>query len=176
MLNIFQFNLENLYAWTAAYTILEPLSYYLIPAFSKSKTVQEYYDSTKTPVFVVVFGDYIYSTFLLLLSMIVNPILWGNTDTINILGWIQRFFTFVVVQWIGDISFYNIVRNLEFHTKYIDFFTRYGKEVSLGAPIGDSIYGFIWFTLTQFIATSVPNVVKTILISLFLFGTLIMTY
>lgn len=175
MINIFRFDWTVLVAWLAAFCILEPISYYIIPAFSKSKTVQEYYNILKTPVAIVVFGDFIYSTFLFLVALGVIAYMFGDQKEIDMTGWIQRFLTFVGIQWIGDISFYNIITRIPNTGKYIDFFQRYGRDVALGAPFGDSVYGLFWFLLTQLVV-SFPLLLQTILISLFVFGTLVLSY
>jgi hypothetical protein len=174
--NIFTFSFDNLISWSSAYAIYEPITYFLIPYFFRSKTVLEYYNPAKTPVSIVTFGDYIYSTFLLLVSQIVITSFLGSGSPTNILAWIYRFFIFIIIQWIGDISFYQIISRLQPTTKYIDFFQRYGKDVGLGAPIGDSLYGVGWFILYQLMASFVPTPIKMTLIVLFMFGVLIFSY
>jgi len=175
-MNIFAFGWQSLLAWTAAYCILEPISYHVIPAFSGSKTVAEYYDIRKTPAAMVVFGDYIYSTFLFLVAQAVIALVLGTSGSLSILKWILCFAIFVAVQWCGDLSFYLIVSQLPKTSKYIDFFQRYSNEVSLGAPIGDTVYGLFWFLLTQAVATSAPYWSQVAGIVLFMFGTLVLSY
>ena len=176
MKNIFAFGWENLLAWTAAFCLLEPISYYVIPAFSSSKTVQEYYDIRRTPAAMVVFGDYIYSTFLFIVAMAVIAAVWGTPSSLTMTQWILFFLTFVGVQWTGDLTFYAIVRRLPAVGKYIDFFQRYGSEVSVGAPIGDSIYGLFWFMLTTLVRGAAPLWSQVAAIVLFMFGTLVISY
>jgi hypothetical protein len=176
MKNIFAFGWENLLAWTAAFCLFEPISYFLIPALIKSKTVQEYYDIYRTPVAMVVFGDYIYSTFLFIVAMAVIAAVWGTPESLTMKEWIINFLTFVGVQWTGDLTFYAIVSNLPAVGKYIDFFQRYGSEVSVGAPIGDSIYGLFWFLLTQLVRGTAPLWSQVAAIVLFMFGTLVLSY
>lgn len=175
-MNIFEFGWQSLLAWTAAYCILEPISYHVIPAFSGSKTVAEYYDIRKTPVAMVVFGDYIYSTFLLLVTQGIIPLVLGTSASLSVLTWIMCFAIFVAVQWVGDLSFYTIVSQLPKTGKYIDFFQRYGKEVGLSAPFGDSVYGLCWFLLTQGVAMGAPYLSQVTAIVLFIFGTLVLSY
>ena len=178
--DIFTFSGQSLLAWTAAYAILEPASFILIPKISKAQTTQEYY--TKFPIPIVVFGDFIYSTFLFLIAQQVITILFkgpldskGGLSPNTILQWSLRFLTFVGVQWTGDLSFFTLISNLKYKNRYIDFFQRYGKDVTLGAPIGDSIYGLAWFILAQ-LMLYVPVWLQTTLITLFLFGTLVVSY
>lgn len=175
-MNIFKFGWQSLLAWTAAYCILEPASYHVIPALSGSKTVAEYYNIRKTPVALVVFGDYIYSTFLFLLSQPIIAQIVGTPASLSVMSWLLCFAIFTAVQWCGDLTFYAIVSSLPKTGKYIDFFQRYGKEVSIWAPIADSIYGICWFLLTQGVAMSAPYWLQVTAIALFMFGTLVLSY
>jgi len=175
-MNIFKFGWKSLLAWTAAYTILEPASYYVIPAFSRSKTVAEYYDLRKTPVAMVVFGDYIYSTFLFLIAQFVISLVLGVPESLTIITWILCFGLFTAVQWTGDLTFAQIASRLPNTGRYIDFFQRYIKEVSVGAAIGDSIYGLCWFLLTQGVAMYGPVWAQVAAITLFMFGTLVLSF
>jgi hypothetical protein len=174
-MDIFTFSGQSLLAWTAAYAILEPASFILIPKISKAQTTQEYYK--QFPIPIVVFGDFIYSTFLFLIAQQVIGLLFNGLPPKTILQWSLRFLTFVAVQWTGDISFFTFLTNLKPQqtNKYINFFQRYGKDVNLGAPIGDSIYGLAWFILAQFMLLA-PIWLQTTLITAFLFGTLVVSY
>jgi len=175
-MNIFAFGWQSLLAWTAAYCILEPISYYVIPAYSRSKTVAEYYDIRRTPVAMVVFGDYIYSTFLFLVAQAVIAATVGTPALLSVGMWLVCFGIFTAIQWCGDLGFYAIVSRLPKTGKYIDFFQRYGKEVGLSAPFGDSVYGLCWFLLTQMVAMSAPYWSQVAAIVLFMFGTLVLSY
>jgi len=173
MADIFQFSAQSLLAWTAAYAVLEPASFYIIPMVSKGKTTQEYY--SKFPFAILAFGDFIYSTFLFLVSQQVIGLVFKSAAK-SALDWFLRFLTFVAVQWTGDLSYFALISQLKPTTKYIDFFQRYGKDAGLGAPIGDSIYGLAWFILSQLTLTYIPIWFQTTAISLFLFGTLVVSY
>jgi hypothetical protein len=174
MKDIFQFSAQSLLAWTASYAILEPASFYIIPMVSKGKTTQEYY--SKFPFAILAFGDFIYSTFLFLVSQQVIGVIFKQVSPKTVIEWLQRFLTFVAVQWTGDLSYFALISQLKPTTKYIDFFQRYGKEATLGAPIGDSVYGLAWFILAQLTLTFSPIWLQTTAISLFLFGTLVVSY
>jgi hypothetical protein len=173
MADIFQFSAQSLLAWTASYAILEPASFYIIPMVSKGKTTQEYY--SKFPFAILAFGDFIYSTFLFLVAQQVIGLVF-KTAAKSVLDWVLRFLTFVAVQWTGDLSYFALISQLKPTTKYIDFFQRYGKEATLGAPIGDSVYGLAWFILAQLTLAYAPIWLQTAAISLFLFGTLVVSY
>lgn len=174
MTDIFQFSAQSLLAWTAAYAVLEPASFYIIPMVSKGKTTQEYY--SKFPFAILAFGDFIYSTFLFLVSQQVIGLIFKQVSPKTVIEWLQRFLTFVAVQWTGDLSYFALISQLKPTTKYIDFFQRYGKEATLGAPIGDSVYGLAWFILSQLTIMYAPIWLQTTAISLFLFGTLVVSY
>lgn len=174
--NIFQFSGQSLLAWCAAYAVYEPISYVVIPAILQSETVQEYYNYKKIPFAIVAFGDFIYSTFLLLVAQQVIYHTLGAAKAVSIQLWILSFLVFVGVQWIGDISFYSIISRIPPITKYIDFFQHYTKEVGIGAAIADSIYGIVWFILAQIMASCAPLWLQTTLITLFLFFTLVVSY
>jgi hypothetical protein len=174
--NIFQFSVQSLLAWCAAYAVYEPISYVVIPAILRSETVQEYYNYKKIPFAIVAFGDFIYSTFLLLVAQQIIYHTLGAPIVVSLELWILSFLMFVGVQWIGDITFYSIIRRMPPITKYIDFFQRYTKEVGIGAAIADSIYGIVWFILAQTMASYAPVWFQTTCITLFLFATLVVSY
>lgn len=174
--NIWEFSLQNILSLTAAYSIYEPITYAVIPKLSQSSTVQEYYNHKKVPFPVVVSGDYLYSLLLFLIAQQVISAVFGNPSTLTITAWIQRFFTFCVVQWIGDFSWYKLITNIESSSTYIDFFKRYTKQVGASAIIGDSLYGLIWFSLTQFIASFCPMWLQIAFIVTFVFGTLVVSF
>jgi hypothetical protein len=174
--NIWNFSWTTLLAWTAAYAIWEPISYFVIPKIFKASTTQEYYTHSKFPFSIVAFGDYIYSTFLLLVSQQVITSFAGTTAPQSWGSWFARFAGFVGVQWAGDLTFWQIIQRVPLKNKYVDFFQRYGKDVGIGAPIGDSLYGLVWFLTTQVVAGSVPTWLQVTLITLFMFGTLVVSY
>jgi hypothetical protein len=176
--NIFTFSTNNLVSWTAAYAILEPFSYYLFPKIFKASTTQEYYNLKKFPFPIVAFGDYIYSTIIYLISQQIIPrVLKSSTAGITSIGsWMLHFLIFTIIQWTGDISFWNIIKRLKPSTRYIDFFQRYGNEVGIGAPIGDTLYGILLLTLTQIIASNFPLWTSLLSISIFLFIALIISW
>lgn len=174
--NIWSFSWQTLLAWTAAYALWEPISYYVFPALFKAATTQEYYNPRKFPFAVVAYGDYIYSTFLLLIAQQVITAFAGAAVPATWLSWFGRFAGFVGVQWIGDLTFWQIIKNLPLKNKYVDFFKRYGKDVGIGAPIGDSLYGLVWFLTTQGVAAYLPTWLQVALIVLFMFVALVVSY
>jgi hypothetical protein len=169
--SIFQFSPASLLAWSSAYAVWEPISYFLIRAMSQARTVGEYYDPARMPVGVVFFGDFIYSTFILLIAQqVIGRVGLGAS-------WLPALGMFLGVQWISDFLFYLFVTALPRGTsRYVDFFQRYTREVGVGALIGDSLYGIVWLTLSQAALTGVPAWTQLVAIVLFLFGTLMVSY
>lgn len=176
--NIFQFSLESLLAWTSAYAIWEPISYFIFPAIFKASTTQEYYNKNIFNFSIVAFGDYIYSTMLFLIGQYAITSYFGLRSAFDMTEWWKRVAMFLGIQWAGDLSFYQIIKSIpaNMSNKYIDFFQRYGKQVGIGAPIGDSLYGIIWLLITQFITAKMDSWVQVFLIATFLFITLIVSH
>jgi hypothetical protein len=170
-MSVFQFSPNSLLAWTAAYSVWEPISYFVIRELSGAKTVGEYYDPKRMPIPVVFFGDYIYSTFILLISQqLIGAFLGTHAN------WFHALLVFLGFQWVSDFSFYKLITAVPPVTKYIDFFQRYTKEVSVGALLGDSAYGVVWLSMAQALETYVPVWLQITAITLFLFGTLVVSY
>jgi hypothetical protein len=175
--NIWEFSAKSLTSWASAYAIWEPISYIILPMIFKAKTTQEYYNPTRFSFATVVTGDFLYSTLLFLVAQNVIGKMFGSS-VYNITDWSKRLLTFLGIQWIGDLSFYALVKGLpdRLTPKYLDFFKRYGADVGVGAPIGDSLYGIVWLSLTQVMATYVPNWLQLFFIVAFLFLTLILSF
>lgn len=176
--NIFSFSGSNLLAWTAAYSLWEPISYFLFPAVFKAATTQEYYNPRKFPFAVVAFGDFIYSTILLIVAQTVITNVFGLGVSANWQDWIKHLGIFLGIQWIGDLSFYGFITQVKkyYTNKYIDFFSRYGAQVGIGAPIGDSIYATIWLLTTQLVGNLMPTWAQVLAIVTFMFGTFVFSF
>ena len=175
--NIWEFSTKSLGSWAAAYAVWEPISYLLIPTFVSAKTAKEYYNPKKFSFATVVTGDFLYSTMLFLVAQNVIGNLFGSSVA-NVFEWLKRFLIFIGIQWLGDISFYGLVKSLpeKYSPAYLEFFKRYGSEIGVNAIIGNSLYGIIWLSLTQIMATYVPDWIQLFLIVTFLFLTLVVSY
>ncbi len=148
-----------------------PISHYLIRALSSARTVGEYYDPARMPVGIVFFGDFIYSTFILLVAQQVIA------RTVGVGSWLAALGVFLGVQWVSDFLFYVFVSGLPRGTsRYVDFFQRYTREVGVGALVGDSLYGVVWLAASQAALSGVPVWGQLVAIVLFLFGTLMVSY
>jgi hypothetical protein len=106
-------------------------------------------------------------------ALTIIPLAWTRILPTFIVG----FAVFLVIQWIGDLSWYGLLQLWppRWSGKYIDFFRRYTSDVSISAPIGDSLYGLVWFTLTWLCMTYVPQSLQIGAISLFMFGCLVLS-
>ena len=104
--SLWEFGPRSLLALTAGYAIIEPISYKLIPALSTSATVKEYYNHKKIPFGVVASGDYLYSVLLFLVAQQVIPVVFGAQAMMGWMDWLARYVVFMVVQVIGDFSWY----------------------------------------------------------------------
>ncbi len=177
--NIWNFSAKSLVSWMAAYAVWEPISYKLFPAIFKAATTQEYYNPRNFSFATVALGDFLYSTMLFLVAQQVIGGLFGPGPSVRTLtDWLYRLAIFIGVQWIGDLSFYGIVKSLpqSITPRYLEFFKRYGADVGIGAPIGDSLYGIVWLSLTQWMATNVADWLQWFLIVSFLFLTLVVSF
>jgi hypothetical protein len=174
--DLWQFGPKSLLALTAGYSVIEPISYYVIPYLMKSPTVQEYYNHKQIPFPIVASGDFLYSVGLFLVAQQVISLVFAGVPSLNPVGWLLRFLIFIGVQWAGDFTWYKIITNIKPSTKYIDFFQRYTKQVGSGALIGDSLYGLIWFSVAQLLAIFSPSWIQVFLIIMFLFGTIVASY
>lgn len=177
--NIWTFSATSLVSWMAAYALWEPISYKLFPMLFKASTTQEYYNARKFSFGVVALGDFLYSTMLFLVAQQVIGYIFGAGSSVgNVWEWSKRLLTFIGIQWVGDLSFYGLVKSLPtaWTPRYLEFFKRYGAQVGIGAPIGDSLYGIVWLTLTQLVATNIATWLQWFLIVTFLFFTLVVTF
>ena len=176
--DIWSFSSKALMSWMAAYAVWEPISYKVFPALFKAATTQEYYNPRKFSFGVVAAGDFLYSTLILLVAQQVIAYVFKSEGAKDMFEWAKRLLVFLGVQWVSDLSFYGFVKSLPdaWTPRYLDFFKRYGAQVGLGAPIGDSLYGIVWLSLTQWMATHVPDWIQLFLIVAFLFMTLVVPF
>ena len=79
---------------------------------------------------------------------------------------IFKFFAvFLVVQIIGDLTFYSIISNVpvKYDNKWTKFFKNYGKTSGLNAVIGDSIYIAVWTLVAYLIKNLALDILLAIL-------------
>jgi hypothetical protein len=174
--DIWKFRPESLLALTAGYSVIEPISYYLIPSLSKSSTVKEYYNHKIIPFPIVASGDFLYSVILFLIAQQVISFVFSGTSAVTVSDWLVRFLIFCAIQWTGDFTWYKLINNLAPSTAYIDFFQRYTKQIGASALIGDSIYGLAWFSVAQLLALYAPVWLQLVLIISFVFGSIVVSF
>ena len=88
-------------------------------------------------------------------------------DEDNIL---KFFIIFLVVQIVGDLTFYSIVSNVpvKYDNKWTKFFKNYGKTSGLYAVVGDSIYIAVW-TLVAYLIRNIALDILLAIVFTFLF-------
>ena len=164
------FSPETLFYWLVAFSVYEWMSIYVILAFSRNRltTPEEYY--RKLPSWVAVSGDFIYTTAIFLTAQLlfkwVSPI--ATRYGVNKL--VAFILLAVVVQWVYDLTFAQIVLGLPSgFSKYVSYFQRYIKEVTIGAAISDSIWMVGWLLVTLVMIKYVPLHIATLISVLSLF-------
>lgn len=170
-MELYRFSLETLFYWLVAFSIYEWVTIYIIVTVSKmrgTKTPVEYYQ--QLPSWVAVSGDFIYSTAIFITSQLLFR--WVEPIAIRYaMPKLPAFFIlFLIVQWIFDLTFAQIVLHLpSTFSKYVSYFQRYIKEVTFSAAIADSIWGIGWllFTLLLMKYVSMPIAMLILVLSLF---------
>lgn len=151
MADLTVFSLTTLFYWTVAFTIVEALTILSFYRFAKAKTTAEYYRDL--PKWVSVGGDYVYSTLIFLAALWVFSYVRTN-PMFSATPWF--FVVFIATQWVFDLTYATIIQAMSAHTKYIDYFQRYIKEIGFFAALGDTIYGIIWLLILWFMLKYVP--------------------
>jgi hypothetical protein len=165
------FSLTTLFYWTVAFTILEALTILSFYRFASAKTTAEYYRDL--PKWVSVGGDYVYSTLIFLAALWVfsyvrlNP-MFATTP------WF--FVVFILTQWTFDLTYATIIRMIPAHTRYIDYFQRYIKEIKFFAALGDSLYGIVWLLILWFMLKYVPFKLALFILFFMIFMWIIWAY
>lgn len=166
-MELYTFSLQTLFYWLVAFSVFEWVAIYVILMFSKNKlkTPIEYYKDL--PSWVAVSGDFIYTTAILLTTQFVFRWIQPFAVRYTISPLVTFIGLAVVVQWVFDLTFAQIVLGLPSHfSKYVDYFQRYIKEVSFGAAISDSIWIFSWLLTTVLFMKFVPIHIAAIILSL----------
>ena len=169
-MEIYTFSPQVLFYWLVAFSVYEWISISAILTFSKNRLVtpEEYY--RKLPSWVAVSGDFIYTTSILLTAQL----LFKWIEPIVVRYAVPKLVAFivlaVVVQWIFDLTFAQTVLALPSNfSKYVSYFQRYIKEVTLGAAISDSIWMVGWLLVTILMMKFVPLHIATLILVLSLF-------
>lgn len=156
ILPIYTFHPQVLFYWLVAFAIWEWIFVVGGLRFATSKTFREYY--TQLPAWVPITGDFLYSTLIFLTAQWLTPmVLAALPATFHLSPLVVFVGTFVLVQWVYDLSYAFIVSRLPSTTsRYVDYFQRYMKEFGFFAALGDTLYGLVWLAFTWILLRYVP--------------------
>ena len=147
MNNLTKFNLHNILVWIVAFAIIEfPMRYFFLNIIGGENT-KKWYDFKHFNIYNVIAGDLFYVLIGIIISYRIYNYYFKNENNI-----IKFFIIFLIVQIIGDLTFYTIISNVpnKYDNKWTKFFKNYGKTAGLYAVIGDSLYIAVW-TLIAFL-------------------------
>ena len=154
-----KFSLQNILIWITAFCIMEfPMRYFYLNIIT-GENVKKWYNFKDFSVYNVIAGDLFYVLVGIIISYRLYDHFFKGEENI------YKFFgIFLMVQIIGDLTFYTIVSNIpkKYDTKWIKFFKNYGKTSGLNAVVGDSIYIAIW----TLVAYSIRNLALDILLAI----------
>ena len=165
MNDLTKFNLNNILIWVVAFCIMEfPMRYFYLNIVG-GDNVKKWYNFKDFNIYNVIAGDLFYVLVGIIISYKIYKYLFKNEDNI-----IKFFIIFLVVQIVGDLTFYTIVSNLpsKYDNKWVKFFKNYGKTAGLYAVIGDSIYILVWTIIAYLIRNLALDLLLSILFT-FLF-------
>ena len=111
------------------------------------ENTKKWYDFKHFNIYNVIAGDLFYVLIGIIISYRIYNYYFKNENNI-----IKFFIIFLIVQIIGDLTFYTIISNVpnKYDNKWTKFFKNYGKTAGLYAVIGDSLYIAVW-TLIAFL-------------------------
>ena len=141
------FSLHNILVWIVAFAIIEfPMRYFFLNIVGGENT-KKWYDFKHFNIYNVIAGDLFYVLIGIIISYRIYNYYFKNENNI-----IKFFIIFLIVQIIGDLTFYTIISNVpnKYDNKWTKFFKNYGKTAGLYAVIGDSLYIAVW-TLIAFL-------------------------
>lgn len=163
--NLTKFSLNNILVWIVAFCIMEfPMRYFYLYIVG-GDNVKKWYNFKDFNIYNVIAGDLFYVLVGIIISYKIYKYLFKNEDNI-----IKFFIIFLVVQIVGDLTFYTIISNLpsKYDNKWVKFFKNYGKTAGLYAIIGDSIYILVWTIIAYLIRNFALDLLLSILFT-FLF-------
>lgn len=163
--NLTKFSLQNILIWVTAFSIMEfPMRYFYLNIVG-GDNVEKWYNFKDFNIYNVIAGDLFYVLVGIIISYRIYNYLFKDEDNI-----LKFFVIFLVVQIIGDLTFYTIVSNVpvKYDNKWTKFFKNYGKTSGLYAVVGDSIYIAIWTLVAYLIRNIALDILLAILFT-FLF-------
>jgi len=160
--NLTQFSLKNIFIWICAYCIIEfPMRYFFLN-FIGGNNINTWYNFKDFSIYNVIAGDLFYVIVGIIISYRIYNYFFKNEDNM-----IKFFFIFLIVQIIGDLTFYGIIKSLpiSYNNKWVKFFKNYGETAGFNAIIGDSIYIAIWTLIAYLIRNLEEDILMSILFS-----------
>ena len=165
MNNLTEFSLRNILIWIVAFCIMEfPMRYFYLNIIG-GKNVEKWYNFKDFNIYNVIAGDLFYVLLGIIISYRIYKYLFNSEKNI-----FKFFAVFLVVQILGDLTFYTIVSNVpvKYDNKWTKFFKNYGKTSGVYAIIGDSIYIAVWTLVAYLIKNLALDLLLSILFT-FLF-------
>jgi hypothetical protein len=160
--NLTQFSNKNIFIWICAYCIIEfPMRYFFLN-FIGGNNITKWYNFKDFSIYNVIAGDLFYVIVGIIISYRIYNYFFKKEDNI-----IKFFIIFLIVQIIGDLAFYGIIKSLpiSYNNKWVKFFKNYGKTAGFNAIIGDSIYIAIWTLVAYLIRNVEVDILMSILFS-----------
>jgi hypothetical protein len=154
-----KFSEDNLLIWIVAFALMEfPMRYFFLNIVG-GKNVSIWYNFKEFSVYNVIAGDLFYVLVGIIISYRIYNYLFKNESNL-----IKFFIVFLVVQIIGDLLFYTVIKNYPKNNsnRWINFFKNYTKNAGLYALFGDSLYILIW----TLVAVLIKDLNKDILYSI----------
>jgi len=165
MNDLTKFNLNNILIWVVAFCIMEfPMRYFYLNIIG-GKNVEKWYNFKDFNIYNVIAGDLFYVLVGIIISYRIYNYFFKNEENIY-----KFFIIFLVVQIVGDLTFYSIISNVpkQYDNKWVNFFKNYGKTSGLYAVVGDSLYILVWTIIAYLIRNLKLDLLLSILFT-FLF-------
>jgi hypothetical protein len=160
MTDLTKFTLKNILIWVVAFCIMEfPMRYFYLNIIG-GDNVEKWYNFKDFNIYNVIAGDLFYVLVGIIISYRIYNYFFKKEENI-----FKFFAIFLVVQIIGDLTFYTIISNVpvEYDNKWTKFFKNYGKTSGLYAVIGDSIYITAWTLIAYLIKNLALDILLAIL-------------
>ena len=117
--NLTKFSLQNILIWVTAFSIMEfPMRYFYLNIVG-GDNVEKWYNFKDFNIYNVIAGDLFYVLVGIIISYRIYNYLFKDEDNI-----LKFFIIFLVVQIVGDLTFYSIVSNVpvKYDNKWTKFF------------------------------------------------------
>ena len=146
--NLSIFTTENILVWISAFCLMEyPMRYFYLN-YIGGNNLKTWYEFKEFNIYNVFSGDLFYVLGGIIISYRIYNYFFKNEDNM-----LKFFSIFLLVQIIGDLTFYTIISNFpkKYDNRWTRFFKNYGKTSGLYALFGDSIYIAIWALIAYYI-------------------------